>query len=143
LIGGFCNSARHPATSVIDKWPCIGECRGLQEPPTHLCLTGSSDFLGPVDLASACPAGAILLKACQPLLRSVRHPDQFPCDIRLPVSNAGVTNIVMLELAGFVCLYRPPWSTVVMQLHDLLANRTRPRRHYRSPPLWWPRPLGG
>jgi len=47
LIGGFCNSERRPATSVIDKWPCIGECCGLREPPNHLGLTGSSGFLGP------------------------------------------------------------------------------------------------
>jgi hypothetical protein len=68
------------------------------------------------------------------LLRSgARHPHQLACDIRLPVSNAGITHVVVLEFAGLICLYRPLRPTVVPQLHDLPANRTRPRRHHRSP----------
>jgi hypothetical protein len=70
----------------------------------------------------------------QPLLRSsVRHLAQLPCDILLPVSNAGITHIVVFEFAGVVCLYRPPRSPIVIQLNDLSTNRTSPRRHHRSP----------
>ena len=63
---------------------------------------------------------------------SLGHSDQFLCDFRMRVGNAGIVHIVVLELAVLVRPYGPPRSIVVAQHHDLVTNFASPRPHGRS-----------
>jgi hypothetical protein len=60
---------------------------------------------------------------------SLGHSDQFLCDFRMRVGNAGIVHMVVLEPTVLVRLYGPSKSIVFTQLHNLATNLASPRRH--------------